>query len=77
VPYREPLDAVAGAIGGGLFGFVVWLSVFPGFEFWRYFPFDLAAFVAAGAVSGCVLGYWFGIDFFRWMRDHWPGSRPD
>jgi hypothetical protein len=70
------LDAVAGAIGGALFGFVIWLAWVP--SLWPstlgFFPYDVLAFTATGAVLGAVLGYWYGHDFFRWVRDHWPGS---
>jgi hypothetical protein len=29
--------------------------------------------VGAGAVLGGPLGYWYGSDFFQWVRDHWIG----
>jgi hypothetical protein len=81
--YREPLDAIAGAIGGALFGFCVWLLLInvwflpPGFGVEQAFPFDVLALVTVGAIAGSLLGYWYGTDFFRWLRDHWPGSGSD
>ncbi len=86
IQHREPLDAIAGAIGGALFGLCVWLSLIgtgwlilvvpglPGFPSERFFPLDLLAFVTVGAVACGVLGYWRGTPFFQWVRDHWPGS---
>jgi hypothetical protein len=81
--HREPLDAVAGAIGGALFGFCLWLLLInvlflpPWLAVEHAFPFDVLALVAVGGFAGSMLGYWYGSDFFRWLRDHWPGSRPD
>ncbi len=86
--HREPLDAIAGAIGGALFAFCVWLGLIisapaflaslllPWIAVERAFPFDVLVLVTVGAVVGSVLGYWKGTAFFQWVRDHWPGSDP-
>jgi len=70
---REPLDAIAGAVGGALFGLCVWLSLIGALPT-NFFPLDLVIFVAVGAVTCGALGYWRGTPFFQWIRDHWPGS---
>ena len=73
--HREPLDAVAGGIGGAFFGFFVYLYfATSGIQMSTIFPLNILGFVTIGALAGAPLGYWQGSDFFRWIRDNWPGS---
>ena len=65
MPKREPIDVIPGIFGGALVGLFVLFCMLP---LYLVFPGDV---IVLGALAGGPLGYYFGADFFRWVRDVW------
>jgi hypothetical protein len=65
LPKRQAIDIVPGIVGGALVGLFALFWTLP---LYLVFPGDM---IVLGALAGGPLGYYFGADFFRWVRDLW------